>query len=253
MPKPIQHVSQLVERMRIVVTSDLLVNQLKRDSLKIAESFDALCGGDVTEMSQLLAESGTLILRGLEDHGRRNVELQVWSGEILVNVANSLSAAIYALRAGYRLVPGVILRNAVEAMAVCLHALQKPQDLARIKLGKFDSPKAINAAKNIIPHFGELYGFLSKQFAHAGPLHHSIQPFAPYTARDQDLLVNLRAIRASVWFHYVVAEFAFLDLVDTPRYWHLEPPDKAVYDPSEAERHWQRRFLYGPEKGPTDV
>ena len=233
--------------MPIIVTSDLIVNQLKRESLRIAESFDALCGDDVNEMSQLLAESSAIVLGGLQDQGRKNRELQLWSVEILINVANSLSAAIYVLRAGYRLVPGVILRNAIEAMAVCLHGMQKPQDLVQIKSGNFHSPKAINTAKKVIPQFGELYGFLSNQFSHAGPLHHAIQPLVHYDSRDQDLLVNLRAIRVSVWFHYVIAEFSFMDLIENPRYWHLEPPNKAVYNPSEAEQQWQRRFLYGPE------
>lgn len=233
--------------MRIIVTLDILVNQLKRDSLCIAESFDALCDDDVNEISQLFAESSVIIVAGLNDNNRKNKELQIWSCEVLINVANSLSAAIYVLRAGYLLVPGVILRNAVEAMAVCLHGLQRPQDFPRIKSGNFNSPKAINTAKKVIPHFGELYGFLSKQFAHTGPLHHSIQPLVQYESRDQGLIVNLRAIRVAVWFHYVIAEFAFMDLVNKPRYWHIVAPDKAEYKPSEAERQWQERFLSGPE------
>ena len=237
---------QLV-RMPILISPDLLVNQLKRDSIHIANSFDAVAGDDVKEMSQLLAGSSAIILGGLGIQGRKDKQLQSWSGDILVNVANSLSAAVYVLRAGYRLIPGVILRNAVEAMAVCLHGLQRPGDLAQIKSGKFNAPKAINTAKKVIPHFGVLYGFLSEQFTHAGPLHHSIQPLVLYSSRDRDLLVNLRSIRVSVWFHYVVAEFAFIDLVEKPRYWRLEPPDKLMYAPSETERQWQKRFLYGSE------
>ena len=233
--------------MRIIVTPDILVNQLKRNSLCIAESFDALCDDDVNEISQLLAESSAIILEGLNNNGRKNKELQLWSCEVLINVANTLSAAIYVLRAGYRLIPGVILRNAVEAMAVCLHGLQRPQDLSQIKSGNFNSPKAIITSKKVIPHFGRLYGFLSKHFVHAGPLHNSIQPLVQYESRDQGLIVNLRAIRAAVWFHYVIAEFAFMDLVNKPRYWHIVAPDKAEYKPSEAERQWQERFLSGPE------
>jgi hypothetical protein len=232
---------------KIIITSDMLLNQMKRDSLRIAESFDGLCAGDMAELSDLLADSATIALRGMYDERRADKDLQIWSGELLTNIAFSLSSAVYVLRAGYRLVPGVILRNAVEAMAVCLHGLQKPQDLARIKSGKFDSPKAIITAKKVIPHFGDLYGFLSKEFAHAGPLHHSLQPLTPYTDRSDDLLVHLRAIRASVLFHYIVAEFAFVHLVDEHRYWHIEAPDRLRYSPSEAQMQWQKRFLYGPE------
>ena len=232
---------------KFIIKSDMLSNQMKRDSLRIAESFDVLCNGDTAELGDLLAASATITLSGISDEQRADKDLQMWSGELLTNIAFSLSSAVYVLRAGYRLVPGVILRNSVEAMAVCLHGLQKPHDLARIKSGKFDSPKAINTAKKVIPHFGDLYGFLSKEFAHAGPLHHSLQPLAAYEKRSDDLLVHLRAIRASVLFHYIVAEFAFVHLVDERRYWHIDGPDRLRYSPSEAQLQWQRRFLYGPE------
>jgi hypothetical protein len=232
---------------KFIVTSDMLLNQMKRGSLRIAESFDSLCADDMAELSDLLAASATITLRGMYHEHRADKDLQIWSGELLTNITFSLSSAVYVLRAGYRLLPGVILRNSVEAMAVCLHGLQKPHDLARIKAGKFDSPKAINTAKKVIPHFGDLSGFLSKDFAHAGPLHHSLQPLATYKDRGDDLLVHLRAIRASVLFHYIVAEFAFVHLVDERRYWHIEAPDRLRYSPSGAQLQWQRRFLYGPE------
>jgi hypothetical protein len=206
-----------------------------------------LCDGDKAELSELLADSAAITLRGMDDERRADKDLQMWSAELLTNIAFSLSSAVYVLRAGYRLVPGVILRSAIEAMAVCPHGLQKPHDLARIKSGKFESPKAILTAKKVIPHFGELYGFLSKDFAHAGPLHHSIQPLAQYQERSADLVVHLRAIRAAVLFHYIVVEFAFVHLVHEHRYWHIETPNKLRYDPSEAQRQWQKRFLYGPD------
>jgi len=233
--------------MPVIVTPDFLINQLNRDSIVIAASFDELCAEDVKEVSQLLAESAAILLGALSDRGRKPKELQVWSCEVLINVSNSITAAVYVLRAGYRLVPGVVLRNAVEAMAVCLHGLQVPNDLSRIKSGDFNSPKAINTSKRVIPHFGELYGFLSNQFAHAGPLHHSMQPLIPYESREEGLIVNLRAVRAAAWFHYVVSEFAFMDVVEKPRYWHRVTSTQAMFNPSEAERQWQKRFLLGPE------
>jgi hypothetical protein len=231
----------------VVITSDLLLDQLTRDAPMIAASFDKLCEEDLREISSLLAEGSTVVLGGMHGEGRSDNGLQIWSAEVLINVANSLSAAVYTLRAGYRLVPGMILRSAVEAIALCLHGLQQPNALSKIKAGTFESPRAIATAKKIIPPFGNLYGFLSNQFVHMGPLHHSIQPLIPYTTRDEDLVVNLRAIRAAVWTFYVAAEFAFVDFVQEKRYWRLDPPDKAVYAPSESVQEWQRRFLCGPE------
>src|SRR5262249_41216270 len=84
-------------------------------------------------------------------------------------------------------------------------------------------------------------------FVHMGPLHHSLQTLGPFEARDQDLVVNLRSIRAAVWMFYVVAEIAFLDFVRRKRYWRVEPPDKVGYDPADYQRRWERVFLIGPD------
>ncbi len=230
---------------KVVITPDVLLNQLRRDAPLIADTFDKLCGRDLEEISSLLAEGSTIVLGGM--FGAAQDHLRLWSAEVLVNIADTLSAAVYVLRAGYRLVPGLILRNAIEAMSVCLHGLQRPKDLPKIKSGKFDSTVAIGTAKKVIPPFGRMHGYLSEKFVHIGPLHHSIQPITPFTDREPDLIVNLSAIRASVWMFYVVAEFAFLDSVPKTRYWRLDPPNKAIFEPSKEVVEWQERFLLGPD------
>lgn len=230
--------------MQIFVSHELLLNQLKRDSVHIAESFDALCESDIKEISKLLAQASSLLVQAMHDKGGKDKELHSWSVAALFNIANSLSAAVHVLRAGYLLVPGVILRNAVEGMAVCLHGLQHPKALKQIQSGEFDSPKAIPTAKKVIPPFGLLYGLLSKSFTHIGPLHHQLQPLVTYTERNEALELNLRVLRAAVWLFYLVVEFAFIDLLgESGRYWKLERPNKAIYSPSEAEREWQVQFL----------
>ena len=238
--------------MLVLVSHDLLVNQLKRDSAAIAESFDALCESDIKDISTLLAQASSIVLRALHDQGRKNEELQSWSVVVLLNVANSLSAAAYVLRAGYLLVPGVVLRNAVEAMAVCLHGLQVPADLKKIKSGEFNTPTAVTTAKKVIPPFGQMYGFLSNIFTHIGPLHHDMQPLVPFTERHEGLTLNLKTLRAATWLFYVVVEFAFIDLLgESGRYWKWEPPNKAIYGPSDKEREWQKQFLVGIESAPA--
>jgi hypothetical protein len=230
--------------MRVLVSHDLLVTQLKRDSTVIAESFDALCERDISDLSALLSQATSIVLRAHCDQGRKNKELQSWSAVALLNIANSLSAAAYVLRGGYLLIPGVILRNTVEAMAVCLQGLHVPSDLKKIKSGEFNTPSAVNRAKKVIPPFGQMYGFLSKTFAHIGPLHHNLQPLIPFTERHEGLELNLKALRAATWLFYVVVEFAFIDLLgESGRYWKLEPPNKAIYAPSDKEREWQKQFL----------
>jgi hypothetical protein len=62
---------------KFIVTSDMLLNQMKRDSLRIAESFDSLCADDMAELSDLLAASATITLRGMYDEHRADKDLQI--------------------------------------------------------------------------------------------------------------------------------------------------------------------------------
>lgn len=235
---------------QVFVTPDALLNQVKRDALKIATSFDALCEADMVEISSLFGEASTIVCNGMQRaiEAPRDDDLRLWSSEVLLNIANTLSAAVLVLRAGYRLVPGIIVRNAMEALAVCLHGLLVPGDLSKIRTGKFNSTDAIAAAKRVIPSFGLMYGHLSNQFVHIGPLHNSVQPPVPFEAREDDLVLNLRVIRAAVSLFYVVAEFAFLDRVSKPRYWRFLPPNEVIYEPSADEQAWLKSFLNGPDE-----
>ncbi|UCV16528.1 hypothetical protein [Quatrionicoccus australiensis] len=224
--------------MPIIVTSDLLINQIKRESLAIAESFDILCDDDLNEISDLYSQAAFVLISAL--NGQRPLSnVQSWAVEVLINISISLSAAVYVLRAGYLLVPGTVLRNAVEAMAVCLHGLQNSSDLKKIQSGEFNTPHAITTAKKIIPPFGQIYGMLSNLFTHISPLHQKIKPLAPYTEQHAGLDMNLKTIRASIWLFYVVVEFAFIgSLGESARYWKIVSPNSGKYDPSEEERAW---------------
>lgn len=171
---------------------------------------------------------------------------QSWAIEVLINTSNSLAAAVYVLRAGFTLVPGTILRNAIEAMAVCLHGLRHPADLDKIRNGEFNTPHAVTTAKQIIPPFGKMYGMLSNFFTHISPLHQKIKPLTPYTERYPDLDINLKTIRTSIWLFYLVVEFTFIrSLGESARYWKWKSPNIGRYDPSEDERAWLTKYL-GP-------
>ena len=231
--------------MPIIVTSDLLINQLRRESQAIAESFDALCDEDLHEISLLYSQAAAILLGALNSQKPMS-NAQSWAVEVLINISNSLAAAVYVLRAGFTLVPGTVLRNAIEAMAVCLHGLQYPAELDKIRSGEFNTPHAVTTAKKVIPPFGQMYGMLSNLFTHISPLHQKIKPLAPYTERHLGLDMNLKTIRASVWFFYVVVEFTFIgSLGESARYWKWESPNIGRYDPSAEERAWLVTYL-GP-------
>ena len=118
------------ERQQIVFgTKDMLLNQLRRDSPKIAESFDKLCEPNLASLSEELGRTSTLCFLAFRraqasgDEPRRVVAL------LLINALNSVCAAVEVLRAGYRLQPSMILRNTVETVCVVLHLAQRPEDL----------------------------------------------------------------------------------------------------------------------------
>ncbi len=242
--------------MKVIVTSDVLVNQLRRDSVLIAESFDSLCSTDLQEISALYSEASAILLGAAQDL-ERFTPVQAWAVEVLINVAGSISAAALVLRAGYTLVPGVVLRNSVEAMAVCLHGLLQPDDLKKIRSGDFNTPSAITTAKRVIPPIGHMNGLLSNLFIHISPLHQKIKPLVPYTDRKAPALdLNLKTLRAVVWLFYVVSEFTFVSSVGArARYWKFASPNTATFDPSAEERRWMKQFLEdgGVENRTQDV
>lgn len=228
----------------IVVTSEVLVNQIRRDALLIAESFDELCDDDLQELSALYSEASAILVVAF-----RNLDscspVQAWAAQVLMNVGGSISAAALILRSGYTLVPGVVLRNSVEAMAVCLHGLQRPSDLENIKAGSFNTPKAINMAKQVLPPFGHLNGLLSNGFTHISPLHQEVKPLVPFKNRKEPgLQLNLAMLRSVVWVFYAVCEFAFINFVHgSTRYWKVKSKNEAQYCPSEQELEWMKDFL----------
>jgi hypothetical protein len=228
----------------IVVTSDVLVNQLRRDALRIAESFDELCDDDLQELSALYSEASAILVVAFRSLNSCTA-VQAWAAEVLINVGGSISAAALVLRSGYTLVPGVVLRNSVEAMAVCLHGLQRPSDLEKIKSGTFNTPKAMNTAKQVLPPFGHLNGLLSNSFTHISPLHQEIKPLVPFKNRKESgLELNLAMLRIVVWVFYAVCEFAFINFVqDSTRYWKVKSKNEAQYCPSEQELDWMINFI----------
>lgn len=228
----------------VVVTKDVLINQLRRDGPRIKASFDKLCDRDLNEISELMSDSVSLLLAGLMVATRLDVKLKISCAELLLNAYNSFGAATQLLRAGYCLQPGILIRSMLEAISTVLHLIQKPNDFAAYKSGKLQSTQTISAAKKAVPLFGQLYGCFSENFAHISQLHRSINKLCEYTERHQALEVNLRFLRIAAWLLYLTIELLFNELVEHPRYWR-PVSEGYVYDPSESERTWMEEFLRG--------
>lgn len=234
-------------RLFITYTEDMLVNSIKRDSTKIALSFDKLCDHHLQEISRLISITLMVISRGFAKASQDNDELKLACLEMLTNATNSFTAAATLLRNGYRLQPGILIRSIIETISTVLHLFINRDDLKGFREGRLQSSKTIAAAKKVLPPFGQLYGFFSKEFAHIGTLHQNLQPLTSYDVFDDALKVNISFLRLTSWMLYVTTELICYEVVGTPRYWQdlgeNEQGHMYAYNPSDHEREWQANYL----------
>ena len=166
---------------------------------------------------------------------------------LLFNAAQSFVAAFDALRHGFRLQPGTLIRGLIENLTTVCHLGQHPGDLAALTQGRLDSTKTLSAAKKIIPVFGQLYGLFSTGFVHVSHGHLGLNPVVRCSRHDGAVRANLSFLRSALWLLYVVTELAFFPHVTTPRYWrrveHPEGKPAYEYAASATEDEWRMRFL----------
>ncbi len=224
-------------------TEDMLINQLNRDSLEIEQSFDDLCMDDLKQLSRFLSQTAAILHGGIIASINSNDELRLTCGQVLLNALSSFVATVQLLRSGYRLQPGILVREIIESLCIVLHLVVNPDDLGRLKHGKFQSTTALATAKKFIPLFGNLYGFFSSQYTHIGKFHLSIQPVIKYSGKDEALTLNLSFLRISLWLLYITSELTYYDLVISPRYWESLNHKGFKYNPSTKEKKWLRDFL----------
>lgn len=230
------------EKQLVIFSSEMLINQLRRDGPSIEASFDRLCDGELRELSSFLSTTLGMIYTGLKSSIKRDDELRSACAQLLLNASNSFAASVAVLRMGYVLQPGIMIRSLIEATSTALHLIQHPVDLAKYKNHTLHSPNTIAAAKTALPPFGQLYGYFSDNFAHIGRLHKSVTPLREFTERHEALNLNLSSLRMAAWLLYVTSELAFNHLLDEPRYWFpVEGGFK--YDPSAEERTWMSTYF----------
>lgn len=235
------------QKLFLTYTEDMLLNTLKRDAVKIASSFDKLCEGHIKEISRLVSTTLMIIDRGKYKASQDKDELTLACLEMLANAINSFSAATTILRNGYRLQPGILIRNILETISTVLHLLIYKDDLGKFRKGHLKSSKTIDSAKQVLSPFGEYYGFFSQEFAHIGNLQQNLHPLTSYNQFDDALKSNIAFLRLTSWLLYVTTELICYKTVNNHRYWQdLGESDQGhmyAYNPSEDERQWLANYL----------
>jgi hypothetical protein len=226
----------------IVVTKDILVNQLYCYGPEIARSFDRITKQDMLAVSAVLADSIGLIYRHAFADSE---EYQPTCARLLASTVSSFMASVEVARHGFRRPYGAMARTIIEALATVLHIAKESDGLQQFHAGKLQSTKAISTAKTILPPFGRLYGMLSAHFVHVGRAHAGLEPVVDYQKNEEPLGFIIASLKANSWLTYVVAELVFHNEVLTPRYWRYLGKGMFAFDPSETERAWQNKFLRG--------
>lgn len=234
------------QRTEVVVSNDVLFNQLRRDGPRIVASFDALCSRDLDALN---AEVCTFVstvsatVTSAAPTGEIDQVLRATCLNLLMNGQQTFVSALEALRLGFRLQPGILVRNILETASTVCHLVIYPRELESFLDGRLSSTQTIAAAKRVIPPFGRLYGLFSDEFAHIGRLHNSPNPLREYSANDEALATNLRFLRTAIWLINVVAELAFFDALSQHRYFRKLSENAFLYAPSESEQTRIQRLL----------
>ena len=221
--------------------STFVVEQLRQDGPEIAASFDKAFGEEILQISEQLALFMEL-LRSRTQHAKRSA-LPDACLQLLANASQTSIAALELLRHGFRLQPGILIRNAVETICVALSLFAEPALMEQYENGKLQSSKVVSRAKEIVPGLGWAYGFFSKEFAHIGKMHQQMHDWGAYEKSDQAATMNLKFIKFSVNLLTISAELIFHDSVSRHRYWKRVSGGNFSFEPSNREREWQRLFL----------
>ena len=229
----------LENKRRIATSNDVLFNQLRRDCPRIAETFDNVCARDLEALNQEVCHftaTVAAVATSLPERPFRR-ELCITCLVLLTNATQTSVAATELTRRGFRLQPGILLRNVLESVSTVCHIVTNEHDLKKLKKGKLASTRTIASAKKVFPPFGHFYGLLSNSFAHIGHLHFdSANAIKEYQEGEEALDFNLNALRFAIWSINVAAELAFFDNLSSHRYFRKIEDSAFVYAPSSAER-----------------
>lgn len=131
-----------------------------------------LLGSDFDDLADDLGETMD-ILYGILDVHPPVPDHVLMAATMNLGVLNTILAAIELRRLGYFKEPMMLIRDAVESACVAYEISlgQEAYEIFVTNPEKYDSPKAVGKAKDVVGIIGTIYGLLSKYFTHTGGLH----------------------------------------------------------------------------------
>lgn len=216
------HQTSAREEVLHVFSSDMLMNRVNREADEIAKNFDLVTRHQVAHIDELYSSVGAILIMGREGAEQDKDELRTELAVLLSNVLKSYTAAFALLRNGWRLQPFLCIRNSYEGLGLVLHLFANWEDLPQYKSGKLKSTGNFDSAKKLIPHFGKLYGDLSKNFVHVGRPFAYVQKGNLYSENEPELWHCLAQLASLGWIVYQTVELVFYDYVDARLFWRKE-------------------------------
>lgn len=215
----------------IFISNELLVNQLRKEGPKIAETFDQLFDSELRELSAEFSDLSAYVVPSILRSARSGDRLEWLCGQLIGNALHTCVAATELVRLGYRLQPGMLLRTAMELAAFAAYLFLNPKELGRCLAGKTPVEDALRATKQVVPFLGRAYGLLSSEYTHVGHLHYQLQtPLHYETEDDEAAKTNLLGSHMVLLLVGIVAELIFFDSVDRHRYWKSAQPGEYLYE-----------------------
>jgi hypothetical protein len=240
------YVDHVIKRV-VVITKDILLNQLRRDVPLICASFDAVANDELKQVSDLVSATYGMLSPRLIGRDLTDKDLAPTCARLLHSATTTFTGCVHMARSGFRRQYMMLNRSVVETVSSVLRLTTDPKAFQEFYNDEFSSSKTIHAAKKVLPVFGHLYGMLSNQFVHIGEGHSQFQKIGKYSSDEEALSVILDNMKITSWLIYVATELVFCATVPEPRYWKVlsrhPEGDQVMYAPSEAEKKWQADFF----------
>lgn len=227
----------------LIFSKNMLSNQIRRDALKIQNSFDVYWNSELVRIDEQYSKACSLIYAVLTtDCYKENIRL-VRSAELLTNATNSFTAAALLLRSGFVLQPGILLRTLIESVAIAINLCTDEQALEKYEAGRLDSGYAVKCARAVFPQIAKLYGYYSNQFSHVGEMHKAFTSVTDYAKEDIRVDANISMLKCCALTLYMTAELLYPDFVTAPRYWKPSEGGGSCFAPDESEKQWLMTFI----------
>ncbi|GAA5542397.1 hypothetical protein [Brucella sp. NBRC 113783] len=225
----------------MILTKDILTNQIYREGPNIAGSFDELGRGDINDCSEVFSRTLTMLVRHLPNVDDKGSEATC--ARLLNSAAQTYVAALEVARRGYPREHGALSRGIIETISTVLAiVMDGGRTLDKFHKGTLETTKTIGLAKKALPFIGKLNGSLSNDFVHIGSLHDSVDGPKRYQKGDERFDFVITLSRLTVLLLDIVTELIFSHEMESLRYWRRKG-EGWVFEPGEETEKWMQSFV----------